>query len=107
MANYRYDLDNSEYVKLGYIRNFQNTDIMVLPQIADYATPFGLKLANDRIWIVAPSVDKPIKVVIEGATLSYTDGVYANANLTQSANLQKSWATGVATGAVAAVLELP
>lgn len=106
-ANYRYDLDNSEYVKLGYIRNFQNTDIMVLPQIADYATPFGLKLANDRIWIVAPSVDKPIKVVIEGATLSYTDGVYANANLTQNANLQKSWATGVATGAVAAVLELP
>lgn len=79
---------------------------MVLPQLADYSTPFGLKLADDRVWIIAPSVDKPVKVVFEGATLSYADGVYANANLMQNSNLQKSWETGVATGAIAAVITL-
>lgn len=104
-ANYRYDL-SSEYVKLGYIRNFQQTDIMMLPQIADYATPFGLKLADNRVWIVSPSVDKIVKVVLEGSMLSYMDDVYANANLVQNATLQKSYGIGVATNSVGATIEL-
>lgn len=99
MANYRYDLE-SDYVKLGYIRNFQNTDVMVLPQLASYNSPFGLKLADNRIWLITPSTNKLIKVVLEGSTLAYTDGVYANANLMQNANIQKSWAVGVATNSV-------
>lgn len=105
MANYRYDLQ-SDYVKMGHIRDFQNTSVLMLPQLADYATPFGLKLADNRVWIVSPSTDKIIKVVLEGQTLAYTDGVYANADLSQNSNLQKSWATGVATGSVAAVIQL-
>jgi hypothetical protein len=104
-ANYRYDL-SSEYVKLGYIRNFQNTDIMVLPQLADYTTPFGLKLADNRIWLVSPSTDKIIKAVLEGSTLAYADDMYANANLLQNASIQKSYAVGVATGSVGATIEI-
>lgn len=100
-ANYRYDIE-SDFVKIGYVRNFQGTDIMVLPQIADWATPFGLKLDNTKIWIVSPSSQKLIKVVLEGSTLAYTSDVYANANLLQTSTIIKSWGTGVATNAVAA-----
>jgi len=102
-ANYRYDLE-SEYVKIGYLRNFQGTDLMVLPQVADYATPFGLKLADDKIWIVSPSAQKIVKVVLEGSTLSYTSDVYAKANLLQTSTLIKSWGIAIATSSVAAQL---
>ena len=104
-ANYRYDL-SSDYVKMGYIRNFQQTDILMLPQVATWETPFDLRLADNRIWIVSPSAQKLVKVVLEGSTLAYTDDVYKNANLLQNSNLVKSWATGIATNAVAATIEL-
>lgn len=104
-ANYRYDL-SSEYVKLGFIRNFQNTDIIVLPQVADYTTPFGLKLADNRIWFVSPSAQKLIKLVLEGSTLAYTDDPYKNANLMQNSSLIKSYGAGVATTSVAGVITL-
>lgn len=104
-ANYRYDLQ-SDFVKIGYIRNFQNTDIMVLPQVADYATPFGLKLSDSYIWFLSPSSQKIVKVVLEGSTLAYSDDFYKNANLTQNSVLQKSWGTAVATNAVGGTIEL-
>jgi hypothetical protein len=104
-ANYRYDIA-SDFVKIGYVRNFQGTDVMVLPQVADYTTPFGLKLANDKIWIVSPSSQKLIKVVLEGSALSYSSDVYANANLIQTSTLIKSWGIAVATNAVAAQITL-
>jgi hypothetical protein len=104
-ANYRYDF-NSEYVRVGYLRDFQGTSIMVLPQVADYATPFGLKLSDSRIWIVSPSSQKIVKVVLEGNVQSYTSDIYANANLVQTSTLIKSWGTAIATNSVAATIQL-
>jgi hypothetical protein len=100
-ANYRYEID-SEFVKVGFLRNFQGTDIIMLPQVADWTTPFGLKLDNTKIWIVSPAAQKIVKVVLEGNALAYTSDQYANANLVQTSTLIKSWGTGVATNAVAA-----
>jgi hypothetical protein len=99
-ANYRYDIA-SEFVRVGYMRNFQGVDLMELPQVADYETPFGLKLADDKIWFVSPSSQKIVKVVLEGSVLAYTSDVYANANLTQTSTIIKSWGTAIATNAVA------
>lgn len=104
-ANYRYDLV-SEYVKMGFVRNFQNTDIIMLPQVADYTTPFGLKLADNRIWFVSPSAQKLVKLVLEGSTLAYTDDPYKNANLMQNSNLVKSYGAAIATNAVAGTITL-
>jgi hypothetical protein len=104
-ANYRYEID-SDFVKVGYLRNFQGTDILMLPQIADWETPFGLKLHDDRIWILAPSAQKLVKVVLEGSTLSYQSDVFANANLVQTSTMIKSWGMGIATNAVAATITL-
>jgi hypothetical protein len=104
-ANYRFELD-SEYVRLGYITNFLGTDIMALPQIADWQTPFGLKLDDDRIWIISPSSDKIVKVVLEGSTFANTSDTFANANLVQTSTMWKSWGTGIITNAVAATITL-
>jgi len=104
-ANYRYDLE-SDFVKIGWIRNFQGVDLGVIPQVADWATPFGLKLSDSRIWIISPSAQKLVKLVLEGSMMAYTDDVYKNANLMQNANLVKSWGVGVATNAVAGTITL-
>jgi hypothetical protein len=104
-ANYRYDFQ-SDYVRVGYLRDFQGTDIMVLPQVADWQTPFGLKLSDSRIWLVSPSSQKIVKVVLEGNAQAYTSDVYANANLMQTSTLIKSWGTAVATNAVAATIQI-
>lgn len=104
-ANYRFDL-NSEYVRLGYISNYKGTSVMVLPQVADWETPFGLKLSDSRIWFISPTADKLVKVVLEGSTLAHTDDVWANANLVQTSTMLKSWGTGIATSAVAGIITL-
>lgn len=104
-ANYRYDLQ-SEYVKMGFIRNFQQTDILMLPQVADWSTPFALRLSDTKIWMVSPSVNKLVKLVLEGSTMAYADDTYKNANLLQNANLVKSYGAAIATNAVGATIEL-
>lgn len=104
-ANYRYDIQ-SDYVKVGYIRTAFGYDLMVLPQVADWKEPFKLALSNTRIYIVSPGAQKLIKLCIEGSTISNVDGTFANANLTQNATIKKFWGTGVATNAVAALIEL-
>jgi hypothetical protein len=99
-ANYRYEID-SDFVKLGYVRNFAGTDIMVMPQVADFTTPFQTLISNSYLWFISPGAQKLLKVVLEGNTLSYTSDVYANANLLQTSTMYKSWGVGVATNAVA------
>ena len=104
-GNYRYDVQ-SDVVKVGYIKNFMGVDVMVLPQVAAWATPFTLALSDSYIWIVSPSANKIVKGVLEGSTLSYVSDVYANANLMQTASITKSWGVGVATNVVAATMSV-
>ena len=104
-ANYRYTLNDS-YAKLGYIPTISGFDVMRMEQVADLGTFAALKIANDRLWIIAPQTDKIVKLCMEGNTISNTSGVFENANLMQTSTLMKSWVAGVATNAVAAVITL-
>ncbi len=104
-ANYRYTL-NDPYTTLGYIPTISGFDVMRLPQVADLGTFAALKIANDRLWIIAPSSQKIIKLCIEGNTIANTTGVFDNADLSQQSVLSKSWIAGVATNAVAGVITL-
>lgn len=79
-ANYRYDLQ-SDYVKLGYISNMGSYDIMAIPQIADWANPYTLLLDDTRLYVVSPSANKLVKLVVEGSTMSNVDQPFASANL--------------------------
>jgi hypothetical protein len=104
-ANYRYTLE-SDYVKIGYIPTAFGYDIMALPQVAAWATPFSLALDDAKIYLVSPSSQKLVKLVLEGSTLSNTTGVYDNANLTQSTTLFKSWGSAIATNSAAGCITL-
>ncbi len=97
-VNYRMMLE-SDYVKIGYVPNFFGVDLMVLPQKANWKTPYDTVLDDTNLWVMAPSAGKPIKLCIEGSTLAITDETYANANLTQQVTMKKMWATGIASNA--------
>jgi hypothetical protein len=104
-SNYRYTLE-SDYVKLGYIQNYMGCDIVVLPQKANWKDTYTTMLNDDRIYIISPASQKIVKLCIEGNTLSITDDVYANANLTQQSTMKKMWACSVVTNSTAACIKI-
>lgn len=105
-ANYRYTLE-SDYVRIGYINSMATYDVMSIPQVADWSAPFKLLLDDTRLYVVSPSANKLVKMVLEGSTLSNVDAPFANANLTQNATIYKSFGSAIATNAVAGVMTLP
>lgn len=104
-THWRYELD-SEYARIGYIRNFKGVDLMVMPQVADWKNPFGLKLNDKRIYFLSPSSQKIVKVVLEGTTMTITDSPFDRQNLLQKASTLKSWGTAAITNAVAGEIDL-
>ncbi len=105
-ANYRYTLE-SDYVRIGYINTMAQYDIMAIPQVADWVTPFKLLLDDTRLYVVSPSAQKILKLVLEGSMLSNSDQPFEKSNLVQDATLFKSWGTAVATNAIAGLMTLP
>ena len=104
-ANYRYTLTDS-YVTLGYINTLAGYDIMKLPQVVNISTPFDRALSDNYLWVVSPSANKLLKLVLEGQTWSFVNGPFDNANLQQNSTLNKSWGVGVATNSAAATCQL-
>lgn len=104
-ANLRMMVD-SDYVRVGYISNIYGTDVMVMPQYADYAAADQYKLAlpDDKIYVISPSAQKPVKLCLEGATTSNTVDSNADADLTTNTTINKSWGIGVITNAIAGVI---
>jgi hypothetical protein len=104
-SNYRYDIQ-SDFVKIGYVKNFHGFDVMALPQVADATTDFQLALDDNNIYIVSPSGDKLIKGALEGATMSVVEGHQSTANLTENVTMNKRWGFAVATSSIAGLIEL-
>jgi len=98
-TNYRYELD-SDYVKLGYTQTFFGSDVLIMPNKANWQTQYKTMLDDTKLYVVSPSAQKLVKLCIEGNTLANTGDLFGNANLTQETTMKKMWATGVATNAV-------
>lgn len=96
----------SDYVKVGYLREFFGFQTLELEQIADYTKEFAVKLDDTKIYVLCPGTDKVVKVFIEGSTLSNVAGAYENANLQQVATLYKSYGVGAFTTALAGEIDL-
>lgn len=93
-------------VTVGYLRDYYGTTLMEINQIADYTVEFGVLFPDDRIYIICPGVDKPVKVFFEGSTMANIEDGYSHANLLQTGTLYKSWGVGVATSALAGMIKL-
>ena len=104
-ANYRYDLE-SKYVSIGSIPTISGIDVMRLPQVADIYTPWGRALSDTVLWLVSPSANKIVKLVMQGNTLANTTATFEKADLRQTTTLWKSWGVGVATNSVAGQITL-
>lgn len=104
-ANYRYALD-SDYVRLGYIRDFMGFGVMVMPQVADWRNPYKLALNDDKIYVFSPALQKPVHLVLEGATRTNAIDHFENADLTASNTLYKAWGIGVGYNGIAGLINL-
>jgi hypothetical protein len=104
-VNYRYSLEDS-LVKLGYLREFKGYQLLELPQVALWAEPFKLALDDTKIYVISPSAQKLMKVVIENSSMAFTENAFDNQNLIQRSTIQKSWISAVCTNAVAGVITL-
>ena len=103
-AQYRYFLSDDIW-KLGYVPQFRNHDVVPVKQIADYkSNNYGLKLKDNKIYVLTPSTDKIVKVVIEGGSLSHTEDGFANANLSAVGTVTRSWGVDVITNSIAGVI---
>lgn len=106
-ANYRYFLDD-EYVKLGHITTFNGIDVVPMEQVADLAngSAYGLKLPNDKIWVVSPAADKIMKLGVFGGTMSHTDAPYDKANKAINTTMEKAWSVDCVTSSICGVITL-
>lgn len=104
-ANYRFMLE-SDYARLGYVRQAFGYDTLMLPNVADYSTQFGRVISDSYIWILAPGSQKLLKLVLEGSTLSNTESTFENANLLQRSTFVKSFGIATVTNSVAGIIAL-
>lgn len=98
---------SDEYVTAGSLRNFNGYDVVEAVQVADYTSnDYSMKLKDDRIYVVSPASDKIIKVAVEGETLTHTDNVFDNANLSVFGNTNKAWVVGAITNSVVGCIKI-
>ena len=94
----------SDYFKVGYVRTASGFDTFVLEQFADWSTPFSVLLNDSNVYVLSPSVNKLLKVCIEGSTLSNITAPFDNSDLSQTATFIKNWKTIVATNALGGLI---
>lgn len=102
-AGFQYTLDD-DMVKLGYIPDFMTYPVMPTPNFADRkSTTYGLKLPNNKIYVVSPQADKIVKVAI-GKALSNQSTIDENANRAETMTIGKGWSCMACTNAIAGVI---
>lgn len=102
---YRINTD-SDNMSIQLIRNFFGYDITVLPQVATGTPDYKLALNNTELYIVSSNMDKLIKGVVEGSTLTNSNDYYDNANLTSNYTMNKRWDMQWISNATAGIVHL-
>ena len=104
-SGYRYVID-SDYVKVGYLRNFYGYDAMEMRQVADWKSPYKTVLDDKKIYVISPSTQKPVKLCYEGSAITRTYDFNDNADLESTTTINKSYGIGIATNAIAGLITL-
>ena len=104
-ANYHYDFE-SDYVRVGFIRNFMGYDALELKQVADWKNPHKLVLNDKRIYVVSPAYGKIVKLCYEGGSRTINRDFEDSADMEASTTIFKSYGIGIATNAIAGVIDL-
>lgn len=105
-TNYRFNLDNSDYIKTGYLPSFFGYSALELKQVADWKNPYSLALSDKKIYVVSPAAQKLVHLVFEGNSISRHRDFEDNADLSSSTTLFRSYGIGVATNAIAGIINI-
>lgn len=103
-ANYRYDIE-SDFVRVGFLRNFMGYDALEMKQVADWKNK-KLVLNDKRIYVVSPAYGKIVKLCYEGSSRAINRDFEDAADMEASTTIFKSYGIGIATNAVAGVIDL-
>lgn len=103
-ANYHYDFD-SEFVRVGFLRNFMGYDALEMKQVADWKKK-KLVLNDKRIYVVSPAYGKIVKLCYEGGSRTINRDFEDSADMEASTTIFKSYGIGIATNAIAGVIDL-
>ena len=103
-VNYHYDFE-SDYVRVGFIRNFMGYDALEMKQVADWKKK-KLVLNDKRIYVVSPAYGKIVKLCYEGGSRTINRDFEDSADMEASTTIFKSYGIGIATNAIAGVIDL-
>lgn len=103
-AKYHYDFE-SDYVRVGFIRNFMGYDALEMKQVADWKKK-KLVLNDKRIYVVSPAYGKIVKLCYEGGSRTINRDFEDSADMEASTTIFKSYGIGIATNAIAGVIDL-
>lgn len=88
-----------EYNKFGYIKNWMGVDIMEVPQAITVGTT-NFAIANDELYFFSFGVDKPVKICMEDAGMSFENtDPSATADGSYFYSIRKAWDLQVVTSA--------
>ena len=103
-THYQYDFD-SEFVRVGFLRNFMGYDALEMKQVADWKKK-KLVLNDKRIYVVSPAYGKIVKLCYEGGSRTINRDFEDAADMEASTTIFKSYGIGIATNAIAGVIDL-
>lgn len=89
---------SNEFVKNGFVRDIYGVSTMELQQAVNpNDSSYSFKVPDDKILILTPATDKPVKVVMEGQTFVVADDGRTNSINLKTYKYRQAWNTKIAT----------
>jgi hypothetical protein len=95
---------SEEFVKNGFIRDLYGVNAMELRQaVSSNDANYTFKVPDNKILVLTPATDKPVKCVMEGQTFVIADDGRTNSINLKTYKYRQAWATKIATQSAYAI----
>ena len=91
---------------VAYFKNVWGIDTLALEQVADWQNKYGLVLDDSKIFLISPSSQKLVQLFYEGSTITNVVDAKDSADLTTATTMNKSYGIGIATNAIAGLINI-
>lgn len=91
---------------IAYFKNVWGIDTLALDQVADWQNKYKLALDDSKIFLLSPSSQKLVQLYYEGSTLTNVVDAKDSADLTTTTTMNKSYGIGIATNAIAGLINI-
>jgi len=91
---------------IAYFKNVWGIDTLALDQVADWQNKYQLALDDSKIFLISPSSQKLVQLFYEGSTTTNIVDAKDSADLTTATTMNKSYGIGIATNAIAGLINI-